>query len=72
MNDRAPKLRIYAMTGFIGCKCETCGWASTTPYVNGERTDQTVRRAFSTHKCHLEDEQRALADRAPLQAIATA
>jgi hypothetical protein len=70
MNDRAPKLRIYAMTGFIGCKCETCGWASTTPYVNGERMDQTVRRAFSPHTCHFKEE--LTEGRPALQAIATA
>lgn len=57
MQERKPKLRIYTMTGLIGCKCDTCGWAATTPYVNGERTDQTVQRVFRIHVCSpLEDE----------------
>ncbi len=51
MKDGAPNLRFFSMTGVIGCKCQTCGWSATTPYVRGETADQTVRREFSGHSC---------------------
>lgn len=53
MKDSTPRLMVYLITGFICCKCETCGWSAKTAYVNGETTDQTVRRAFGHHSCHI-------------------
>ena len=71
MKSKAPKLTIYTFTGFICCKCDDCEWSSKTPYVRGETADQTVRRAFSSHRCESSNEN-ALGDLETVPSGATA